>query len=247
MAWITVKLLREAAMLKIKYIHHSGFIIESAECAIIIDCCGLTMDSPEIRECADKKLYVLASHAHSDHFDPNIMFFRHPDITWVLSADIVTPEGSCCGARLAFFSKGGMFSSGDVRIKAYGSTDEGISFFIETAGKKIFHAGDLNNWHWNEEETLEEAAKNEKRFLDELKFIAKEVRWLDAAMFPLDPRLGNDYTRGAEQFLDSIKTGLFVPMHFGDNIEAARAFKSTAEQKGCRFADIRACGDVFEL
>ena len=64
-------------------------------------------------------------------------------------------------------------------------------------------------------------------------------------MFPVDSRLGKDYTRGAEQFLDSIKTDLFIPMHFWKDIEAARAFKPEAEKRGCRFADIRASGDVF--
>ena len=232
--------------MKIKYIHHSGFIVETSECSIIIDCCGLSKDSPELLECADRELYVLASHVHSDHFNRKILSFKHPEITWVLSADII-PKVSSRSIRHCFFSKGGMFCSGNVRIKAYGSTDEGISFYIETGGKKLFHAGDLNNWHWNEEETPKIAAKNEERFLKELAFIAKEVPKLDVAMFPVDPRLGKDYTRGAEQFLDRIKTGLFVPMHFGDNIEAGRAFKSTAEQKGCRFADIRAPGDVFTI
>ena len=57
-------------------------------------------------------------------------------------------------------------------------------------------------------------------------------------MFPVDPRLGKDYTRGAEQFLDRIKVGLFIPMHFWDNIEAAGAFRPAVERRGCRFAEI---------
>ena len=66
-------------------------------------------------------------------------------------------------------------------------------------------------------------------------------------MFPIDPRLGKDYTRGAGQFLDSIKTGLFIPMHFWDKHKAALAFKPEAERRGSRFADIRAPGEVFEV
>jgi len=228
--------------LNIKYIHHSGFIVECNECAFIIDCCGLSKDSPELRESTAKYLYVLASHIHSDHFDPEIMSFSHPQLTWILSSDIqqkVPPKNDIC-----FLAKGDVYRDARVMIKAYGSTDVGISFYIETGGKKLFHAGDLNNWHWNEEETPEDAAANEKRFLEELAQIANEVPDLDAAMFPVDPRLGKDYTRGAEQFLGSIKTGLFVPMHFGDDFSAASAFKRIAEQKG-RFADIRAAGDVF--
>jgi L-ascorbate metabolism protein UlaG (beta-lactamase superfamily) len=236
--------LRES-IVKIIYIDHSGFIVEDSSWTLVIDCCGLTQESAAVRERADKHLYILASHVHGDHFNPNIMSFGGAHRQWILSADIrgKVPQGK----DIVFIAKGEQYRDERVAVKAYGSTDEGISFYIEAGGKKIFHAGDLNNWHWNEEETPEDAAKNEQWFLEELAQIARELPELDAAMFPVDPRLGKDYTRGAEQFLGSIKTGLFMPMHFWDNIEAARAFKQAAEQKGCRFADIRAAGDTFEL
>jgi len=231
--------------MKIKYIHHSGFIISDSECSLVIDCCGLAKESAEIRECADKPLYVLASHAHGDHFDRSILSYKSPEIKWILSSDI--RKEAAPHKDIHFLAKGDVYSDERVMIKAYGSTDEGISFYIEAGGKKLFHSGDLNNWHWNEEETPEDAAKNEKWYLDELSLIAREVPALDAAMFPVDSRLGKDYTRGAEQFLDSIKTGLFIPMHFWDDIKAARAFKEAAEQRGCRFADIHSRGDVFTI
>ena len=188
---------------------------------------------------------MLASHSHGDHFDPGIMSFGFGQRKWILSADIYGKVP--VNRDVYFLEKGNVYSDPLVTVWAYGSTDTGISFYMETGGKKIFHAGDLNNWHWNEEETPKNAAKNEKWFLDELALIAHDVPVLDAAMFPVDLRLGKDYTRGAEQFLDSIKTGLFIPMHFWDNLESARAFKPKAEQRGCRFADIHTKGDVFEL
>ena len=231
--------------MKIKYINHSGFIIEDDACALMIDCCGLSKDSPELLEYGGKYLYVLASHVHSDHFDKKIMSFCHPRLKWILSADI--QKKTSPNNNIHFLAKGDVYKDTRVKIKAYGSTDEGVSFYIETGGKKLFHSGDLNNWHWNEEETPKDAARNEKRYLDELALIAKEVQQLDAAMFPVDPRLGKDYTRGAEQFLDSVKTKLFIPMHFWDDFKAAGAFKAAAEQRGCCFADIRAAGDVFTV
>jgi len=236
--------------MKIKYVHHSGFIVEDNACTLIIDCCGLTKKSANEAVDAGKPLYILASHVHGDHFDPNILSFDRPRTKWILSADIhlgQTSKVSVSRKDMVFLAKGDVYRDEIVTIKAYGSTDEGVSFYIETGGRKIFHAGDLNNWHWNEEETPEDAAKNERFFLDELSLIAREVPALDAVMFPVDPRLGKDYTRGAEQFLDSVKTGLFIPMHFWDKTEAARAFKPAAELRGCRFADIRAKGDVFEV
>ena len=236
--------------MRIRYVHHSGFIIDDGAYALMIDCCGLTKESAEVRDCAGKYLYILASHIHGDHFDQAIMSFRDPQQSgakqkWILSTDIQKKVKQRDDVH--FIRKGDTFRDARVIIKAYGSTDEGVSFYIEAGGKKLFHAGDLNNWHWDEEASPENAAKYERNFLDELSPIAREHPVLDAAMFPVDPRLGKNYTRGAEQFLDSIKTGLFIPMHFWDNLEAAMAFKPSAEQRGCRFAGIRAAGDVFEV
>jgi L-ascorbate metabolism protein UlaG (beta-lactamase superfamily) len=234
--------------MKIKYIDHSGFVVESADCAIMIDCCGLTKDSPDVRAYDGKRLYILASHAHGDHFDPAILSFGGDKRKWILSDDITGSSAKGAAALdTVFLAKGAVYRDQWLMVKAFGSTDAGISFYIECGGKKIFHAGDLNNWHWNEEETPEDAAKNERWFLDELAEAAKEIPALDAAMFPVDPRLGKDYMRGAGQFLDAIKVGLFIPMHFAHNVQAAAAFKPEADRRGSRFAAISSGGDVFEV
>ena len=53
----------------------------------------------------------------------------------------------------------------DVYVKAYGSTDIGISFLVKVDGLTIFHAGDLNWWHWKED-SLEEQLVAESSFKD---------------------------------------------------------------------------------
>jgi L-ascorbate metabolism protein UlaG (beta-lactamase superfamily) len=227
--------------MKIIYAHHSGFIIENGANVIFIDCCGFHPSD----KYADKRLYMLASHSHGDHFDKNIFTYRGAEEKWILSSDIWRKPPPHVTAH--YLSKGDVYSDSDVKIKAYGSTDKGISFYIETGGFKVFHAGDLNNWHWNEEETPKDAKKNEQWYLDELDIIARDIDCLDAVMFPVDPRLGKDYMKGAEQFIERIKVGLFVPMHFWDNYKAAAAFKPIAESKGCHFAAINKAGDEFEV
>ena len=231
--------------MKIKYIGHSGFSVEHETIVLIIDCCGCTKENLESYKLDNKYLYILSSHAHGDHFDPNILTFGGGKRKWIFSADIKEKVPENCDIH--FIAKGESYKDERLKVKAYGSTDEGVSFYIELGGFKIFHAGDLNNWHWKEEETPKDAAKNEQFFLDELSIIAGEVPSLDALMFPVDPRLGKDYDLGAEQFLDSIKVNLFIPMHFWNDFEKARAFKIKAEKRGCRFADIRTAGDEFIL
>jgi L-ascorbate metabolism protein UlaG (beta-lactamase superfamily) len=49
--------------------------------------------------------------------------------------------------------------------------------------------------------------------------VAQVVQHPDLAMFPVDPRLGKDYWKGALQFIDAVHPHLLAPMHFGDAIK----------------------------
>lgn len=119
-------------------------------------------------------------------------------------------------------------------MRAFGSTDVGVSFLVEVGGKKIFHAGDLNNWHWMDESSEAEWRGYEKNFLHELADLRSYTSGLDLAMFPVDPRLGREYMRGARQFVEQVKTAVFVPMHFDEAYAEAAAFRSVAEANGGR-------------
>ena len=38
-----------------------------------------------------------------------------------------------------------------MKIRTLRSTDEGVAFFVRFKEMTIFHAGDLNWWHWEDE------------------------------------------------------------------------------------------------
>ena len=80
--------------------------------------------------------------------------------------------------------------------------------------RTYFHAGDLNNWHWKAESTPQEIKKAESDFLSIVRNIAKNYHDIDVAFFPVDARMGEDYSLGARQFLSMINVGTFIPMHF---------------------------------
>lgn len=149
-----------------------------------------------------------------------------------------------------------------ISVTATGSNDSGVSWIVETGGKKIFHAGDLNNWYarfltddyqggtvFSEEFGINvDPAKEEKLFLGELKDIRKVTPGFDIAMFPVDGRIGNGYTRGARQFLDMLDTRLLIPMHFvASGFESAWRMKEFAEAKGVDFWEISKEGETLEF
>ena len=114
-------------------------------------------------------------------------------------------------------------------------------------GIRLFHAGDLNNWHWSEESTPQEIRKAEGDFLAEIKNLQQKVPQVDVAMFPVDSRIGKDYMRGAEQFVERIKSTIFAPMHFSEDYQGGNAFRTFAESKGCRFLTISRRGESFDI
>lgn len=97
---------------------------------------------------------MLASHFHADHFNPHIFSWREQkaDVRYILSKDIWRHRRSCCrDVEAHWLIKDGTYTDDLLSVRAFGSTDVGVSFLLETEGLKIFHAGDLNNWHWMDE------------------------------------------------------------------------------------------------
>ena len=235
--------------MELMYIYHSGFVISTSSCNIIIDYYKDPANIiPSILKQTEKKLYVLCSHFHADHYNPDILFWKNvrQDIVYVFSNDIKKHK-KIVDHSIHFLKKGDIYTDGILRIVAFGSTDIGISFLIYHDNYTIFHAGDLNNWHWKDESTPQEVAEAEGNYLKELDIIAKETSVMDLVMFPVDPRLGTDFMRGAQQFIDRIKTSVFVPMHFWERPAEVMAFGPYAESKGCRYIVLSVPGEGTDI
>ncbi len=237
------------------YIYHSGFAIETDDVTVIIDYYkDSSSENPHAGIVHNKLLrkpgefYVLSSHFHPDHFNRDILSWKteYPNIHYIFSKDILRHRRAS-KEEAVFINKGEVYQDANIRIEAFGSTDSGISFLIDLQGIRLFHAGDLNNWHWDEESTPEEVRKAENDFLTELKYLKQATPQIDVAMFPVDSRLGKNYIRGAEQFIDAIATGTFVPMHFSEDYEGGNRFRIVAENKGCRFISITHRGESFDI
>ena len=251
-------------MMRLTYIFHSGFAVETERCILVFDywtdpagCMAGLLES-------QKPLYVFSSHFHEDHFNREIFFWKSVkrNVTYVLSKDILKRRRARREEADVWLAKGGMWSDGLVRVTATGSNDSGVSWVVETGGKRIFHAGDLNNWYARfladgcrsgavfstEFGTEVDPVREEKLFLGELKDVRKQADRFDVAMFPVDGRIGNGYTRGARQFIRTFKVGLFVPMHFvASGFESAWRMKEFTDACGTAFWKIARNGETIEI
>lgn len=270
-------------MLKLTYLYHSGFLLESERAYVVFDyfldgqaplgavkAVGVlprvgsyhsddvllkykprgvsdldTSSSGVLCELfahLDKPCYFLSSHVHNDHFNPFVLrFFDYvqeqkaqgkafPEVHFVFSRDIRAKRKKLCmpyveAGAVSFIKKGERleFEKDGLSVEAFGSTDIGVSFLVTVDGMHVFHAGDLNEWHWQEESTEQEIEQAKKAYKRELSFIQSQMAGrsgFDVAMFPCDPFMERNFFSGAIALIHAIPTSLLVPMHVWERPEA---------------------------
>ena len=210
----------------VTYLFHSGFLVSVEDTLLVFDYWqgedGMFPEKarlvPEDFE-AYKRVFVFVTHSHPDHYDPVIYTWdkKKYHITYIIADEL--PQAAA-GRRM---KNGDRASYESMEIKAFDSTDLGVSFLVELDGIRIFHAGDLNFWHWREESTVQEIEEAEQAFRQAVEPIAREPV-IDVAFFPVDPRQGRLYDAGANYFIMAVKPRLLIPMHFWGKAEIATEF-----------------------
>ena len=197
--------------MEITYLDNSGFVLAFGKTALVFDYYRDAKDSlPAILADCDK-VYMFSSHVHHDHFNPQIAQFGDKTTTYILSFDIAPAAGQLFeDAKVIYLNPYESVGIDEMEVTAYGSTDEGISFYVEVAGWRIFHAGDLNWWHWDgDTETNNKFARN--RFAKEMKHLIGLQS--DIAFFPIDSRLGQYRALGVKEFCDKTTVKQLIAMH----------------------------------
>ena len=227
--------------MKITHVYHSCFLVSLENSILLFDWYKRSL--PELP--ADKKLYVFCSHAHGDHYNPQIWDLQktHPDVTYILDegiedaakhqeADVVTVR-----PRETYLIPSDGKGPASVRIITLESTDMGVAFYIEAEGKRIYHAGDLNVWFWNDE-PMEDNIASEKKCRGEMQYLADRIReensrqgeekelpdLLDAAFVPLDPRLEEHAPRCIAAFMEVLGAKYVFPMHYWSRLAETREY-----------------------
>ncbi len=242
------------ARAEIYHLFHSGVAVETGEGFLVFDYyndtpAGVSRNiSSGVLSAGDfsgrNSIYVFVSHNHSDHYNPVIFDWQrtNPGIKYILSDDI---QEGLNGENIFFMKKYQNFKLDRLEIKSFGSTDQGLSFLVKTDNLTIFHAGDLNWWHWKEF-SREEQEREERDFKEEIAKIEGEE--IDIAFIPVDPRLEEYYYLAGDYFARRINPELLIPIHFGDNFGITSRFAGKIEDLPVRAAVIGDRGEriVYE-
>jgi L-ascorbate metabolism protein UlaG (beta-lactamase superfamily) len=198
--------------MKVRYIHHSCFLVETDRFYYLFD-----YEKGQLPEMdAAKPMLVLSSHGHADHYNSGIFSLLSAagmqSIRAILSDDIEVPEN----VSTLQVSPDMSYDLGpQQKLTTFRSTDLGVAFLLEDHQELIYHAGDLNDWVWEEESE----SYNEQMTINyrkEINLLAQKLnhREIDVAFVVLDPRQEKDYDRGLCYFLERVPVKQVYPMHY---------------------------------
>lgn len=198
--------------MNVTYIHHSCFLVETERFYYLFDYEKGRLPQMD----AAKPIFVLSSHSHHDHYNPEVFSLLKDagmqHIQAVLSDDIPAPTN--VDSLMAAPGKEYTLSPGLV-LTTFQSTDLGVAFLIEEENQLIYHAGDLNDWVWEEEDDAWNKAMT-RNYRSQIALLAQKLhsREVDTAFVVLDPRQEKNYDRGLCYFLENIPAKQIYPMHY---------------------------------
>lgn len=203
--------------LEITYLYHSGFAVKTDQHILVFDYYQDPSNSfPALLE-EGKTISIFSSHAHADHFNREIGKWNRAVSAYFLSDDIKAAGGlpAVDSNKIFYMPPYATQEVGAVKVTTYGSTDAGVSFLVEVDSWRIFHAGDLNWWHWKGD-TLANQKLAKKEFQREIARLANVK--LDVAFFPVDSRLEECRDMGVAELCCTATVTQLVAMHTSGQI-----------------------------
>ncbi len=199
--------------MKIDYLGHSGFFVETDSVLLLFDyyCGDLSFIG---QKPYDKPLFVCVSHVHADHFNPEIFSLAdiHPRTKYLLSFDIKGDPAVPEDRDIQYLDADRTYMiEGLGTVMTLYSTDEGVALLVKTSCETLFHAGDLHWWDWPDEDPdwLDMQEIVFKREIGKL-----EDTPIDVAFAVLDGRLEENYWKGMAFILSTLHPRYVLPMHF---------------------------------
>lgn len=220
----------------VTYLDNSGFVLKWENRCLIFDYYNLTpregtLSDGVVRpeDMKKKRTTVFVSHSHYDHYHPGIFDLEKeiPDIRYVLSDDIRKQSSE----NKLLVAPGQDYRWDDMFIHTLRSTDLGVAFLIKIDGMTIYHAGDLNWWHWIGEPE-ENNRKMAEHYLHEIDSLPKNE--IDLAFVPTDPRQEHNYLLGLQAFMERVSSRYVIPMHFGGRTEVFQWMRRDPRTEGYR-------------
>ena len=227
-------------MLDVTFVHHSCFVVELDHSILIFDyfppeaVMEYTFSGklPELDE--SKHWYVFASHSHRDHFSLDILKWKAPQISYILSKDIRLGKNYLkrnqiseeIRSQITFVGAENHYVIDGICVDTLRSTDQGVAFVVTCEGITVYHAGDLHAWNWDQRggSYCDIMSSSYQKEISHLK-----NRHIDIAFVVLDPRLEEGFANGMQYFLAHVDADVVFPMHMWQHYDLIERLKHIPE------------------
>ena len=182
--------------MKITHIDHSGFIIELQRTVLIFD--WYEGELPPFEP--DKKVFVFVTQSHADHYSPRIwsILNKYKEIYYVLEC-CTAPERK--GDNIFHVQPGRHYKIRNTLVYAIRSNDEGVAYVVNSDNQNAY------------------SLKIYRRQIEKIS------GWnFDAAMLPLDPRLGESAPNAIVEFLNTVECRFLFPMNYWNRTDEAAVY-----------------------
>ncbi len=229
--------------MKVTYIYHSGFLVETENCYYLFD--YYRGEIPMLD--TEKPIIVFASHAHKDHYNPQVFPLLQEmgmkEILAVLAKDISKrkyPVSEIPVVRARMDEEYELLAG--TKVRTLHSTDAGVAYVVSCPEGTLYHAGDLNDWVW-EGEPEQDNRQMTGSFRYEIQKL-KDIS-IDVAFVPLDPRQEQYYAQGMLYFLKNVQVKEVYPMHYWEKAEIIEEFVKEYPEYGDVIKETEKCkGEV---
>ena len=213
-------------MLKITYIYHDCFLLRYGNTILLFDYPeDINREAEEYitKTLNGRNLIVFISHSHRDHFTEKFLNFKKyvKDFKCVVSRDVKEVCKQCLECNVV--EEGDYLKIGDIKVKAYGSSDLGVSYLLEVVNTRIYFAGDNVDWR-REELSQEFNEKIWKTFSKTIEEILKDYGKVNIVFAGFCEKCSN--YGGIPYIAEKLKPELIVPMHLKGHVELLKIFKN---------------------
>lgn len=230
------------------YLGHSGWAIKTKNHLLIFDYSPMRSIPAELSisnghvvpsEIKDQNVFVFVSHAHADHYDPEIFNWEKSieNITYIFGWQ--PRENRKSNIYIAEPQKKKRIDGLEI-LPIYHEFDEipEAAFLLKVDGLVIFHSGD----HGSTGEVMNPV------FKDNIDFLAKNANGIDIAFISqFSSKNGDAVNKGDLYTIEKLKPRVTFPMHRGGGEHLYKKFAQEAAENGAktRFSCAEKRGDRF--
>lgn len=217
-------------MAKVTYLDNCGFVVRTDGVVMVFDYWRDPTHSlvKELKHNPEDQVVFFVSDNKEGHFNTDIFNLgQNRKRTYVVANEVLSFTGNT-EEPVAGMSAGDKIENvaGSLTVQAFGDDEKGVSFVVTTKdGEVIFHGGDLSPMHKDVKDGRK-AASEASRFTTIVRRIANDVPEIDLAFLEVDPAWGDDFAKGAEEFINTVNVANFIPMHTNGKIDRAGDFRN---------------------